>query len=357
MLAATIILLAFAHLALLATVLPLIRGEAWWIRIFDFPRVQLTLLMVVVLICLLVLGELQSIAGRTTAPLLVIGILYQAYRMWPYTVMAPRQVASCEGRSNAENHLRLLTANVLMTNRDAEKLLELLVEHNPDIVLLVETDEWWEDSLRSLEDEYPHQAKHPLDNTYGMLLYSKLELREKDVRFLIDEEVPSIWTRLLLRSGRPFHLTCLHPRPPRPDKNQDSSQRDAELVLAAREVAKMSEPVVVLGDLNDVAWSHTTRLFQRISRLRDPRAGRGFFNSFHANYWFLRYPLDHIFASREFRLAELKRLGSFGSDHFPIFATLCLVSDDEKDDSRTSVARLEDGDKEEVHRKVAEARD
>jgi endonuclease/exonuclease/phosphatase (EEP) superfamily protein YafD len=122
-------------------------------------------------------------------------------------------------------------------------------------------------------------------------------------------------------------MDCIHARPGRPGRSgapEDSAPRDAELVLAAREMREAKEPVIVAGDFNDVAWSHTTRLFQRVSRLLDPRVGRAFYNTYNANYWFLRFPVDHLFHSEHFAMVEFKRLPHIGSDHFPIFTVLRL---------------------------------
>ena len=88
------------------------------------------------------------------------------------------------------------------------------------------------------------------------------------------------------------------------------------------QIKDLDESCIVMGDLNDVAWSRTTRLFQRISGLLDPRVGRHFVNTFHADYPLLRWSLDHIFHSTDFALVRMKRLPHIGSDHFPVYVVL-----------------------------------
>ncbi|WDT77310.1 MAG: endonuclease/exonuclease/phosphatase family protein [Candidatus Manganitrophus sp.] len=308
---------------LLATLLPFLRTEVWWIRIFDFPRLQITLLAVAVLILYPLVWKSGSVWEALFIVLLAASTLYQIGRMLPYTPLWKKQVRESR-RPSKESSLGLLVANVWMPNKNAPRLFEIIRKADPDLILILEANHWWQSELDHLEKSHPSLVHHPLENTYGMLLYSRLELVRPEVRFLVQEDVPSIHTGVRLPSGREITLHFLHPRPPAPTEHPRSTERDVELLISGKEVRGSDKPVIVAGDLNDVAWSRTTRLFRKISGLLDPRIGRKFLNTFHAKYPFMRWPLDHVFHSPHFRLIELKRLPYFGSDHFPIFAALNL---------------------------------
>ena len=188
--------------------------------------------------------------------------------------------------------------------------------------MTLESDAHWEQALSVLEDDYPYRVAVPLDNLYGMHLYSRLALEDIEVKFILSDEIPSIHATVILRSGQPVQLYCLHPKPPSPTEAKDSTLRDAELLIVGDQIKDLDESCIVMGDLNDVAWSRTTRLFQRISGLLDPRVGRHFVNTFHADYPLLRWSLDHVFHSTDFALVQMQRLPHIGSDHFPVYVVL-----------------------------------
>ncbi|MEZ4733051.1 MAG: endonuclease/exonuclease/phosphatase family protein [Caldilineaceae bacterium] len=308
-------------LLITATVLPLLRKDAWWIRFFDFPRLQLiVLLMLTFVVAWFVVGTTGFVPNLLLAGL-VVSLLYQCYMMFPYTRWAHRQVQQSR-QPPSTNSISLVSVNVLMSNRNSATLKKILHTVDPDIILTLEADEWWQDQMKEFEQTHLFTVYQPQDNCYGMLLYSRLELVNPQIKFRVQDDIPSIYTRVCLPSGEEIELYCLHPRPPLPEATARSTERDVELLLVGKEVKGKALPVIVIGDLNDVGWSHTSYLFRDISGLLDPRVGRGFYNTFHAKYPFIRFPLDHVFHSNDFRLLDLRRLPYFGSDHFPIFIRL-----------------------------------
>jgi endonuclease/exonuclease/phosphatase (EEP) superfamily protein YafD len=255
--------------------------------------------------------------------LLVACTVYQLSCVLPYISVYPKQVEKSR-EPIAENTIRLLIFNVLIENREFTKFLKLVEQVNPDLILLAEPDKRWTEGISALEKTYPFTVLHPLENAYGMALYSRLELIDPKLNFFIEDDIPSIITDVKLGSGESIKLYCLHPRPPIPTESDRSNERDAELMLVGRMINKSDVPTIVAGDLNDVAWSRTTRLFQKISGLLDPRVGRGLYPTFPVAYPMVRCPLDHVFHSVHFRLVELKRLPSIESDHFPMYISLSL---------------------------------
>ena len=316
-------LYAVGFLAIILTVLPYLRYFAWWIRIGDFPRIQVACAALITAFLLLFFVYPYETGEIVFIVVLLLCVIYQAYCILPYTRFYPTQV-ELEREDEHHESIKLLICNVFEDNKDTDRLKNLIKTVKPDLFLLAEVNKRWTDAMSEFESEYRHNIIQPLENTYGLALYSKFELVEKEVKFIVENDIPSFHTRIKLPSGDTIKLFCLHPRPPVPTENHRSLERDAELLTVGKIIEKLNEPTIVAGDLNDVAWSRTTKLFQKISNLLDPRVGRGLYNSFHADHWFLRFPLDHVFHSNHFRLGELRRMPSVGSDHFPIFITLCL---------------------------------
>ncbi|MDM7924192.1 MAG: endonuclease/exonuclease/phosphatase family protein [Pyrinomonadaceae bacterium] len=322
----TIIAYLLGTVSIAATALPLFRSEVWWVRIFDFPRLQVLFLGVVSLVLFFLSAAAESFGEALFSAALLLAIGHQAYMMFPYTRLAGKQVEDSVSIDPSRT-IRILFANVLMTNRDAARIKRIIRKAAPDVLLLVETDQWWREQMDELMCDFPHPVQHPKDNTYGMLLYSKLELVDAVVKFLVHNDVPSIHGKLRLESGDEVEFRCLHPRPPVPNEEPSSGPRDAEILVVGKENREDDNPFIVFGDLNDVAWSRTNYLFQNVSGLLDPRVGRGFYHTFHARIPFLRFPLDHYFHSNHFRLVAFERLEYFGSDHFPVLIELSLEPD------------------------------
>ena len=307
------------------TLLSLHKGSHWFIRAWDFPRAQIATTSA------LSAGLFRAFffRGRRRDYLFLSGnllaLLWQGWKILPFTRFARKQVKRSRRCSTPERSFRLLIANVMLENTEPERLLAVIRENDPDVVLTVETDARWTEALSPLRESYPYRVEQSQDNYYGLLLFSRLPLIDPQVKFLVQDDIPSVHTALKLPSGDTVFLHGLHPRPPEPLRDQNSTARDAELVVVGRAIRDAGDrPTVVAGDLNDVAWSATTELFVRLSGLLDPRVGRGFYNSFHADKLYLRYPLDHVFHSNHFTLTDLRLLPHIGSDHFPVLIELCL---------------------------------
>ena len=323
-------LIWFARVAVglltLVTLVPLLKTGAWYVRLWDFPRVQLLMLALLPTAAIGLSAWRDGKLGREhviLAGLLLCIALWQLSHILPYTRFWRHEIAEATG----SGLLTLMVANVEKDNGQHEAVLETLRKHDPDLLLLIEINEAWSDALASLAPAYEHRTEVIRDEGLGIALWSKLPLHAAEVRHLVSERRASIFTEVALPAGGSARFVGLHPTPPGLDDaskggRRDSRVRDAELVLVAREVSERPNTRwIVAGDFNDVAWSHTTRLFKRLSGLKDPRVGRQLLNTYHADYPLLRYPIDQVFLSPGSTIQKLERVRLPGSDHFAIVAS------------------------------------
>jgi endonuclease/exonuclease/phosphatase (EEP) superfamily protein YafD len=347
-----IIMLVVCGLFLIPSLASATRFDQWWIRGFDFPRLQISLFITVVIVLAILVFDFSKSIHFFAVGLLLLSLIYQLQKIYPYTILAKKEVMKFEDGDPTDN-ISILVSNVLTTNNKYHKLLEIVNKRQPDLLLTLESDKKWEEALKDIEKEYKYTVKVPQNNLYGMHLYSKLKLEETEVRYLVRNDIPSIHGFVRLEDNTKIRIHCMHPRPPSPSEADTSTNRDAELLMLGRDVREQDESVLVFGDLNDVAWSRTTRLFQQMSGLLDPRIGRGFFNTFHADYRFFRWPLDHVFHSNDFTLIEIAREKHIGSDHFPMYIKLNFERKAEEEQEKPEA---EEEEKEWAQEKIDDAR-
>ncbi|WP_169544599.1 endonuclease/exonuclease/phosphatase family protein [Sneathiella aquimaris] len=312
---------AIASFCLLASLLPLLPISHGVVRIFDFGRLQIATIAILTAI-ILSLSQPDNSLDLVFLAMLLSAFVIQAIFIIRFTPLWFKQSAKSKTNADDETVIRFLICNVKQGNRDYSKLIELLRECEPDIFILMETDQAWTDAINDAFSHYPHTLTCPQDNSYGMFLASRLDMISGDIKFLLNDKIPSFHCTFRNDDDQQFDLISIHPDPPVP--NSDTMGRDAEILIAGKIAIDRKRPMIITGDLNDVAWSATTRRFMRLSQLLDPRQGRGMYNSFDARFPFLRWPLDHIFHSEEFELVNIMRQPFIGSDHFPMMYELAL---------------------------------
>jgi endonuclease/exonuclease/phosphatase (EEP) superfamily protein YafD len=316
------IVLPLIILAVVASFLPLIETNAWFVRIFDFPRLQLFVALLALGIVYLLARPPRTPAGWIPVVLVAAALGTHATKLYHYLPMMEEDAVAL-AEYPAGSRVRVLIANIEKGNRHAAELFRIVRAADPDLFLAMETDEWWDRRLTELHGAFPHRIQRIPDGHafFGIHLLSKYDLVGPEIRLLAGSFAPSVFTGVRLPDGATVAFYGLHPRPP--IIGQSSVFRDEELISAALAARASQNPVIVAGDLNAVPWEGIVRLAMRVGELLDPRVGRGFHPTFDAQSVLMSWPLDQILYQDAFGLLSFRRLPAFGSDHYPVLADLC----------------------------------
>lgn len=328
----------------------MIQNPHWFFRIFEFGKVQLFQLLLLTSSCGLIFTENKGLLFFITLCINILTLLFHSKDLYPYSKFhsIPKNIKT----KSCSEIISIISANIYQDNKDFDRFTKVIEEYNPDLFLTLESNQDWENALTCFNEAYPYQIKVPLENTYGIHLYSKLKIATQQVHYFVADDVPCIEAQLVSADGHLFNFFGVHPPPPSPTEEQNSKERDGELLSVAKVVKTKTEPCVVVGDFNNVAWAKSSILFRKTSELIDARIGRGLFATFHANYWFFRFPIDLFFHSTDIFVEELKTLNNFGSDHFPIYSSFYINRKNTAQEEL--VEKLENGEHKEVNQIIEE---
>lgn len=336
-------------LLILFSLIPLIQNQYWFFRIFDFLKVQILFLQLILIFIGFICLDFK-LGFYITQLSLIACVIWEIVLLYKYTPFYKVKNTRIKNSNNAS--FTVISANVFQFNTNYKSFINLIEKYNPDIFITMESDKKWDIALAELEEQYPFFQKVPLENTYGIHLYSKLNFKEVKTHFFIADDIPSI-EATIIKEHTVFTVFAVHPPPPSPTEEKTSKERDGELLAIAKHIRENNyKACIVIGDFNNVAWGKSSVLFRKTSKMIDPRIGRGLISTYHAKYRLLRFPIDQMFHSIEVFVEELKALENFGSDHLPLF---CKFSVDYKNDEQLlEVENLEKGDMKEVNKIIEE---
>ena len=311
----------------ICTILSVFRDtESRYLKMVDFPRIQFFLASVLSIVVPWIVLKKWKWYDAVLMIGLLIGLVVNGYYLINYTKIVPVEVPWATTSSSSNDTFSLLITNVKMSNKNAQPLIDLVKKNEPDLVLVMEVNNWWGEQLKVLDKKYPYTQQTLNEVAYGMALYSKFPLKEVEVNYLNNENVPSFISTISLPKGNTFTFHSVHPVPPTVFKDlpDNEGQQESALKKLGRMIEDRKFPTLVGGDLNDVVWSHVDELTGTENILYDVRVGRGFLNTYNAENLFMRWPLDHVFVTEEFELIKLERLQHIESDHYPIIVELRL---------------------------------
>lgn len=284
-------------------------GRIWWVLdIFSHFRVQYAVIQAVSGLIFLV-GD-QNLAAGMAFSFMFINI----------AVISPLYLPSSQNESNNKVY-RLLLVNVLQSNHSYGLIEALIKKDSPDFIVLVEPNQNWLDQLEDALIDYPYRCSRTREDSYGIALFSRIQLDYCDIRFFGDAGVPSVVAKTTL-SGGSFTFIGTHPPPPKGSVN--SRLRNQQLVEMAQFIRSLPGAAIMCGDLNISPWSVYFHSFLSESGLLDSSKGFGVQPTWPVEWPIMRVPIDHCFVSESIQVINRKTGPKVGSDHFPLLVDFAI---------------------------------
>ena len=301
------LLQAAAVVTIVFSVLTLLPVEHHALQLFTHFRLQYLLTGLVLLVALAVLRETRY------AIALVLLSLVNAY------VLLPWYVGERSATSGAE--VRVLLANIRARNEDHEKLLTLVDNEQPDVLVLLEVTRGWAASLEGLHADYPHRVIEPRDGSFGIALFSTLPIAAAATVDSAPLGLPTIIATIEV-GNETLQMLATHPMIPLGKDNYGARNRQLDDI--ARLLQQISGPRILVGDLNTSMWDTNYDSLENRTWLRNARRGFGVVPTWPTFMPFAMIPIDHVLVSEDIGVTDVRAGPRIGSDHLPLTVTITL---------------------------------
>lgn len=301
----------FASIVILLALVPgglALLGGRYPFELFAHFRVHY---LVASILCLSVLLALRS--WRWAA----VALLVAAVHAW---AVAPWWFGGDAGATGG-TPIKLLIANVNTRNTRHADVLALIEREQPDVIVLMETNDRWIDAMSPITGKYTHAIHKARNDNFGIALFSRFPLIEPAIVSPGDDGLPSIAAGLASEGGV-VQLLATHPLPP--VSNARARSRDTQLIEAADWVSRLDGPRILTGDLNVTMWSPVYKRTVGGLGLTNTRRGFGVRPTWPSRFGLAGIPIDHCLVSEHFGVTGCRVGPDIGSDHRPLVVELRL---------------------------------
>ena len=159
-------------------------------------------------------------------------------------------------------NLKIISYNLNIDNPKQEEEFKFLLKEKPDILALIEVGGIsWKKELNKLSKNYPYNCGFDENSPFGMFLFSKINLKNCEVKF-INEFLPYIIATL--EDNKIIYL--IHPPAP---VNKDLAEYRTNYFEQLAIKIKGENNLLVVGDFNNSYYSPIYRKFLNLSQTKD----------------------------------------------------------------------------------------
>ncbi len=295
-------------------------GEEWWVAdLFAHFRYHYVL-------GALLLAAIAVALGRRGASVAAACLVLP--QLW--AVAAPPRTPEAP-RASAHASVRVMSVNVLWSNRRYDDVVRAVEREAPDVLALQEITSQWHAVIDRLAARLPHVAPAGwrMQRSDNVLL-SRFPITESRVVVPPNQYRPFTHVEAKLAvNGKSVRVLAVHP--PLPAGPIHTAIRQANFDYYAKLAAETERPLLIVGDFNITPYSPRFRALLRDGGLRYVHLGwnwpRSWPSASHCclNRYIRGFPIDHVLTSRHFAAVSGQALEDIGSDHYPVRADLLLL--------------------------------